>query len=248
MQPLVSIITPAYNADAYIEEMICSVLSQTYTNWELIIVDDASTDETKTIISKYLQCDTRIRYVRNNKNNGPAKSRNKGIDASFGEYIAFLDSDDSWLPKKLEKQIEFMHKENIQLSYTAYYTVDPKGAIIASFSVPHTVTYVDMLKTSSIGTLTTIYHAKRLGKIYFPLLHHEDYVLKLNILKHIPCAKGINEPLAKYRRHSQSLSQNKLKTALWQWHIYRKVEKLSFIKSFYYFIHYTYFGFFKYRT
>ena len=245
--PLVSIITPCYNASKFLTETLESVLVQTYENWEMIIVDDCSSDNSRSIIEDYAQKDNRIRLINNSNNMGAAKSRNKAIEVAQGDYIAFLDSDDVWLPNKLEKQLVLMQKDNIYLSYSAYYTVNNRGDTLSLFLVKEKVDYCDMLKTSTIGTLTTIYNAKRLGKFYFEALGHEDYIMKLQILKKIPYAKGINEPLAKYRIHTQSLSSNKLHTALWQWYIYRKVEKLSFIKSIYYFIHYTYYGVIKYK-
>lgn len=247
MHELVSIIMPCYNAEKYIAISVESVLAQSYSSWELIIVNDASTDNSQILIDKYVQQDTRIISLKNPRNIGAAHSRNLAIKKAQGIYIAFLDSDDRWLPTKLEKQIRLMKEKDIYLSYTAYYTIDEQGSILSLFNVQKQVNYYDMLKTSTIGTLTTIYNAKVLGKFYFQDIGHEDYVMKLQILKQIPYAKGINEPLAKYRIRSQSLSGNKLHTALWQWHIYRKIEKLSLIKSIYYFIHYTFHGIFKYR-
>jgi len=248
MNPLISIITPSYNAEDFIQETIESVLSQSYTHWEMIIVDDCSSDNTMLIIEKYIKKDSRIKHIRNEENLGVAQSRNNAIKKAKGQYIAFLDADDIWLPKKLEKQLSFMQEKNVLMSYTAYDTIDEQGTYIGSFSVKNKISYDDLLKTSSIGTLTMMYNAKILGKIYFEILGHEDYVLKLHILKKIDYAEGISKVLAKYRIHTKSLSHNKIKVALWQWHIYRKVEKLSLLKSFYYFIHYAYYGFFKYKS
>ena len=140
-----------------------------------------------------------------------------------------------------------MQSKHIFLSYTDYYTMDEKGKHLTTYRAPPQVNYTDMLKTSCIGTLTMIYNTQRIGKIYFKDLGHEDYVLKLDILKKIPYARSITEPLAKYRKHKKSLSNNKLAAIQWQWKIYREVEKLSLAKSIYYFIHYAYFGFFKYK-
>jgi len=245
--PLVSIITPSYNASEYIEETIESVLNQTYQNWELIIIDDYSDDNSRDIIEKYIEKNKRIKTIYNEKNMGAAQSRNRGIELSTGKYIAFLDSDDLWLPNKLKKQIKLMQEENILLSYTSYYTINEYSETINIFTATKKVTYLDMLKTSTIGTSTTIYNTDRLGKVYFENMGHEDYVMKLQILKQISFAQGLVEPLAKYRIHSQSLSSNKLHAALWQWYIYRKIEQLSLLKSVYYFLHYAYNGIFKYR-
>lgn len=245
--PLVSIITPSYNASKFIEETLESILKQTYSNWELIIIDDCSTDNSIEILQPYIEQDSRIKVLLNETNLGAASSRNRGLDIANGDYIAFLDSDDLWLPQKLSKQIAFMQQENVLLSYTSYYAMNETGRTIGLYTIKSKTTYHDLLKTSSIGTLTTIYSAKELGKFYFKQIGHEDYVMKLSILKRIPFAKGIQEPLAKYRILSNSLSSNKIKVATWQWYIYRNIEKLSLLKSIYYFMHYTYYGFTKYK-
>ena len=244
---LVSIITPSYNSEKYISQTIESVLNQTYKDWEMIIVDDCSSDNSRKIIEKYCQKDQRIKCITLKENVGASKARNKATEEANGDYIAFLDSDDLWLPDKLKKQMQLMEEENIVLSYASYYAINKDGRVIKTFRAKDKVSYSDMLKTSTMGTLTTVYNVKKLGKFYFENIGHEDYVMKLQILKQIPFAKGIDEPLAKYRIHSQSLSSNKLHTALWQWHIYREVEKLSLLKSMYYFIHYAYNGVFKYQ-
>ncbi len=141
-----------------------------------------------------------------------------------------------------------MHKENCLMSYGAYYTVGEKGDRIAYHPVQTEVSYSDLLKKPSmIGTLTMVYHAKKLGKFYFDKIGHEDYIVKLEILKKSGVAKGINKPLAKYRIHSNSISSNKVRAAKWVWDIYRKVEKLSLPKSIFYFLHYVYFSLTKYK-
>ena len=245
--PLVSIITPCYNADKYIEATIKSVLSQTYKNWEMVIVEDASSDNSFDVISQYVEKDNRIKLIQNSSNIGAASSRNKAIEYASGKYIAFLDSDDIWFSDKLEKQIMLMKNDNIIMSYSAYETIDKEEHTIGCFSVPSKVTYADMLKTSTIGTLTMVYDAEVIGKCYFKECGHEDYVVKLEILKKIPYAQGINETLAKYRILDTSLSSNKFRAAKWQWYIYREVEKLSLSRSIYYFIHYAYHGIIKYK-
>ena len=247
MQALVSIIMPCYNAQEYIEEAIRSVIQQHYQNWELIIINDSSSDNSQEIIEIYRAQESRIVSLHNSDNIGAARSRNRGLELARGDYIAFLDSDDIWLPMKLNKQVALMQKEHIALCYSAYEVIDTQGVKTSTFHVPSRLSYSDMLKTSIMGTLTTIYHAKTLGKYYFEELGHEDYVMKLQLLKRVPFAQGINEPLAKYRIHTKSLSRNKFHAAQWQWKIYREVEHLSLAKSIYYFLHYAYFGVFKYR-
>jgi len=227
---------------------IQSVQEQTYIKWEMIIVDDCSTDNSLNIIQQYASQDTRIKIIKNTCNLGAGGSRNKAIEVANGRYIAFLDSDDTWFPEKLEKQIALMEQKNMPMSYVAYYTIDNEDTLTALHPVEEQVSYVKLLKNPSmIGTLTMMYDVKELGKFYFEDVGHEDYIMKLNILKKIDFAVGINIPLAKYRIHNTSLSSNKVSAAKWVWHIYRHIEKLSFIKSLYYFSHYAYYSFTKYK-
>ena len=245
-EPLVSVIMPLYNCEQYVLDAINSVTEQTYINWELIVVDDQSSDNSYSIVKRIISTDKRLKLYRLKHNMGSSHARNHAIEIAKGKYIAFLDSDDVWLPDKLEKQITFMEQENVLLSYSSYYVIDAKGETIGIFHANTRVTYNEMLKTSTIGTLTTVYNAEKLGKFYFQDIGHEDYVMKLKIIQHAGYAKGLKEPLAKYRIAHNSLSRNKLKAAYWQWKIYREVEHLSFLKSVYYFIHYVYFGLKKY--
>ena len=248
MRNLVSIITPSYNSERFIAECIESVIAQSYQNWEMIIVDDGSTDGSLEIIQQYVNRDYRVIVIENRENLGASESRNIAIDSASGEYIAFLDSDDLWKSQKLEIQIELMESEGVALSYSNYDTIDENGYLIGEYIAPSKVTYQDMLRTSLIGTLTTIYSVKILGKIYFKDIGHEDYALKLAILKHIDYAVGAKESLAQYRVVKNSLSGNKLKSALWQWRIYRDEEKIPLFKAISYFISYTYNGFTKYSN
>jgi glycosyltransferase involved in cell wall biosynthesis len=243
----VSIITPTFNSEPYIAKTIESVLAQSYQNWEMIIIDDCSYDKSREIISSYCKQDRRIKLFQMPFNSGTAKARNLAIQKAQGEYIAFLDSDDLWLPEKLEKQILCMQEHNISLCYTSYKVIDEYDKIIGYFNATDTVTYKEMLKTSIIGTSTMIYNCRILGKRYFNTHGHEDYTFKLHILKDIPYAKNIDEYLTQYRISSTSLSANKLKAASWQWHIYRKIECLPLYKSIYFFLHYIYHGLTKYK-
>ena len=247
MNALVSIITASYNNALFIRETIESVLSQTYSCWEMIIIDDCSSDNSLDIIREYTQKDNRIKLIINQENIGVSKSRNRAIKEAKGTYIAFLDSDDLWLPKKLTKQINLMRQKNVLMSYSSYKTINENSEVTGYFLAKTKVSYKDLLKTSTIGTLTTIYNAKKLGKFYFDDRGHEDYVMKLSILKRIGVARGVREPLAHYRIVENSISRNKLQAASWQWKIYRESEKLHPIKSLYYFLHYTYNGFTKYK-
>jgi len=241
-EPFVSIIMPLYNCEEYIQESIESVRQQTYKNWELIIVDDASTDQSVDIVKQIMKEESRICFIGLNINRGAANARNIATEEAKGRFITFLDSDDLWLPNKLVKQIEVMEMENILFSYGSYILIDDNGNSRGIFKAKNKVSYEDMLKTSEIGTLTMIYNADELGKHYFLEVGHEDYVMKLQVLKKVEFAKGISEPLAKYRVSSNSLSSNKFKAARWQWKIYRDIENLSFLKSIYYFTIYAYNG------
>jgi len=245
---LVSIITPSYNSLRFISQTIESVLSQTYKNWEMIIVDDVSPDNSNEIIEEYIKKDSRIKLIKLEKNSGPAVARNRAIEEAKGRYIAFLDADDLWHPNKLEKQIAFMNENNLSFTYSSYELIDEEGNDLGSFKTKEKITYSEMLKTSSVGCLTAIYDTEKLGKVYMPLiLKRQDYGLWLKLLKDIDTTKGILEPLGTYRILKNSVSSNKINAAKYQWKIYREVEKLSLVKSTYYFIQYAYYGLKKYK-
>lgn len=236
IEPLVSIITPLYNSEKFIEETIKSVLSQTYNNWEMLIVDDCSTDNGVEIVEKYQVKDKRIKLIRLSKNGGGAVARNKGIEEAKGDYIAFLDSDDLWHYQKLEKQIKFMKKNNYTFTFTKYQQMNEKGEKLDRYiNVPKTLTYRQTLLKNPIGCLTVIYNSKELGKIYMPLIRkRQDYALWLKILKKGIIAHGLNENLSYYRLLENSISSNKISLIKYQWKLYRKIEKLSILESFFY--------------
>ncbi len=245
---LVSIITPLYNSEKFLPYTIESVINQTYKNWELLIVDDMSTDNSLQIAMQYAQCDSRIKVIQLKENSGPAIARNVAIEAAKGKYIAFLDSDDLWLPTKLENQLKFMNDKNISFSYTAYKKIDEDGTYRGIIWVPERITYNKLLDTNVIGCLTAIYDAEKLGKIYMPnIAKRQDYALWLKILKKEKQAFGINVPLAVYRVRKGSVSSNKFKAAFYQWKIYREIEQISVFKSMYHFVKYVYYGFMKYK-
>ncbi len=245
----VTIIMPSYNSEKFIIESVESVLVQTYSNWELIIVDDCSPDSSNHIIMKYVDSDHRIKLIKLEKNSGPAVARNTAIEAANGRYIAFLDSDDVWLPNKLEKQIKFMQDNDLAFTYSSYKLVGEDNEDLGLFITKDKISYFDMLKTCSVGCLTAIYDTEKIGKQYMPLiLKRQDYGLWLKILKLIGETRGILEPLATYRIRKNSVSSNKVKAAKYQWKIYREIEKLSFLKSLYYFVFYAYNGVTKYKN
>ncbi|EAZ79796.1 glycosyltransferase family 2 protein [Algoriphagus machipongonensis] len=240
---LVSIITPVHNSIEHVEEAIQSILKQTYTNWELILIDDKSSDSSLEVLHAYEEKDSRIHLLKNEKNKGAALTRNRGIEASKGRFIAFLDSDDLWEPTKLETQIAFMLEKGHAFTYTSYLTFRNDNEEVGVLEVPEKVNHNDLLKTCSIGCLTAMYDTEVLGKVYMPIISkRQDYALWLKILKEIPFAYGINTPLAKYRLRSDSISGNKLKAAGYQWKVYREFENLSIFQASYYFIHYSIFG------
>ena len=245
---LVSIITPSYKSEKFIFKTIDSVLSQTYKNWEMIIVDDVSPDNSNEIIEEYCKKDERIKLIKLEKNSGPAVARNRAIEEANGKYIAFLDADDLWKHGKLEKQIKFMQKNNLAFTYSSYDLIDEEGNNLGNFMTKDTISYEGMLKTCSVGCLTAIYDTEKLGKVYMPLIRkRQDYGLWLKILKEIGTTNGMPESLATYRILENSVSSNKFKAAQYQWKIYREVEELDIFRSMYYFVQYAYYGVMKYK-
>ncbi|KRJ22110.1 glycosyl transferase [Acinetobacter baumannii] len=237
---LVSIITPSYNSAKYIGKTIDSVISQTYKKWELIIIDDCSTDSSVEIIKDYENKDNRIKLIQLKENSGAAVARNTGIQLARGRFIAFLDSDDSWLPEKLEKQLKFMLINNYYFTYTSYFKINENNEILGTMYIPSKVNYSQLLKTCVIGCLTVIYDAEKIGKQEFPPIRkRQDFALWLKILKKVDYAYGLQENLANYTIRSDSISANKLNAAKYNWFLYRNIEKLSLFVSFYYFLHYV---------
>lgn len=228
----VSIVTPCYNCSKYIQATIDSVVAQTSSNWEMIIVDDCSSDSSFEIAKENSRKDPRIRALGLDTWSGPTIARNIAIEKAKGRYIAFLDSDDLWLPEKLEKQIEVMKNKDAVFSYTGYEKIDENGYRKGRrVSVPESGNYNDLLTGCFIGCLTAVYDAKQIGKVYFPQIKRgQDYGLWLKILRSGYIAFGLNEVLALYRERRESLSSSKLKKAYYQWRIYRDLEELSLIK------------------
>ena len=233
---LVSIITPAYNSAAYIAETIESVLAQTYTNWEMLIVNDYSKDNTAEIVQSYAKKDKRIKLINLQQNSGAAAARNTAIQNAKGRYIAFLDSDDLWKKEKLQKQIEFMQRNGYAFTYTSYeHFKGTKENIQNQVQIPKSLNYKQALKGNKIGCLTVMLDRKQIANIHFTTQKHEDYILWLNILKQGITAYGIQESLALYRTgNSKSISGNKLQSALWTWKVYRESQMLSVVRSMYY--------------
>jgi teichuronic acid biosynthesis glycosyltransferase TuaG len=229
---LVSIITPTYNSAFFIENTLVSILNQTHQNWELLITDDCSTDETWQLLQEYTKKDNRIKAFQIAKNSGAGIARNNSIKNASGRFIAFCDSDDQWKPDKLEKQIDFMFSKNCALTYTSYDTIDEEGNPIGIIHAQPFLTYKLMLRNNYIGCLTAIYDTEKVGKLYMPEIRkRQDWALWLSILKKSDKAYGLNKSLAIYRNHNNSISTNKFKLIKYNYAIYKEVEKFSTIKS-----------------
>lgn len=236
----VTIITPLYNCSQFLEATLCSVLSQTYQNWEVIMVDDCSSDNSVSVAKKFVEKDHRIKLIQLDKNSGAAAARNKAIEAAFGCFIAFLDSDDLWAPDKLEKQVQFMLDQDIAFSFSAYEKIDEEGVPFDVVSVPNKISYKQLLKTNVIGCLTAMYDVEKLGKVYMPVnTKREDFATWLAILKKVDYAYGMPDVLAQYRVYASQSSAKKTKMAKENWRLYRDIEQLGMLRSAYYFTHYA---------
>lgn len=239
--PLVSVITPTYNSEAYIQQTIESVKNQKYQNWEMIIVDDCSKDNTVEIVKNEAEKDERIRLIQLQKNSGAAVARNTAIRNAKGKYIAFLDSDDLWYPEKLEKQVTFMQEKDIAFSFTSYRIINEDGTETDKIiQVPKEIDYKGLLKNTIIGCLTVMLDVSKLGLVQMPNIRtRQDTALWLAILKKGYKAYGIQEPLAKYRKVKGSISSNKLKMAKQNWRMYRDIENLNVIYASWCFVNYA---------
>lgn len=263
--PRVSIIMPAFNAARTIVESIRSAQSQSFPDWELLVIDDGSRDHTVDLVRGVQETDSRVKLLRTGGRTGAAQARNTGIQAAKGRYIAFLDSDDVWLPNKLSVQLELFESTNCNFCYSAYRKMDDYGVVGASVvGVPDSLSYFDILKSNQIGCLTAIYDSLFFGRVSIPSLGrasdhglwqyflkgqviHEDYGLWLSLLKRPGAvARGVQEPLAHYRVGRNTRSSNKIAAATSQWLIYRKLERLGLFASVYYFSHYALRGLIKY--
>ncbi|RAK23643.1 glycosyltransferase involved in cell wall biosynthesis [Flavobacterium aquaticum] len=250
MNALVSIITPSYNSAKFIAETIQSVQNQTYQNWEMIIVDDGSSDETETVVLSIIENDSRIQFHKLSQNSGPAVARNTGIEKASGDYMTFIDADDIWFPTFIENNIKTIQETGIPFVFSSYKRANEQLEFVYSdFIVPNKVSYTDILKSNSISCLTAFLDIKKLGKKYMPLIRkRQDMGLWLNYLKVIPFAHGIQETQAIYRIRENSLSRKKSDLIKYQWQFYREVEKLNVFQSIYYMLHWMYRGFMKYRN
>ncbi|ENP0848336.1 glycosyltransferase family 2 protein [Vibrio parahaemolyticus] len=246
MNAAVSIVMPSYNSANTIIESIESILAQTYKNWELIIVDDCSSDNTWDILSEYSNLYENIHIYRNEKNEGAAVSRNIAINKSQGRFIAFLDSDDLWTEDKLCEQIDFMLTHGYSFTYTYYTRFNAKGET-TEVAAPNFTTYEKLLYSNVIGCLTAMYDTEAVGKVFMPLIRkRQDMGLWLNILKVTPKAYCLAKPLAYYRADS-GMTSNKIKVLSYQWKFYRNIVGLGLLKSSYLFVFYAINGIMKHK-
>lgn len=240
-KPLISVITPAYNAERFIAGTIESVQAQTYENWEMIIVDDQSSDQTAAIVLSYAREDARIQLHQLEENSGAAVARNTAMQQAKGPYIAFLDSDDQWFPDKLEKQLAFMQEKDIAFSFTKYVRMEEDGTLRDNESkAPASVGYHDLMKHCVIGCLTVMIDREKTGSMDMVNIRtRQDYAYWLALTKKGFRAHGLPKVLAKYRIVENSISRNKMKAAKRQWYVYRQIEKTNLPRSIYYFLHYA---------
>jgi teichuronic acid biosynthesis glycosyltransferase TuaG len=246
---LVSIITPLYNAGLFIAEAYKSVVNQTYTNWEWIIVDDRSTDNSFEIINKLAENESRIIISQNPVNSGSGVTRNKAIEIAKGSIIAFLDSDDTWHPEKLERHVSFMNKNNAAFSHTSYGYIDESGNKIKNtFHVSaKPVSYYDLLKRTEISCLTAMYNAEKIGKFY--MSEHkrkQDYALWLSILKSGVNSYGLDEELAYYRQRKGSATSAKYKLILKHFSFLKETQQMNYAQAAYYTSYWLINGFVRY--
>jgi teichuronic acid biosynthesis glycosyltransferase TuaG len=247
---LVSIITPMYNGERFVGQTIDSVLNQTYSNWEMIIIDDGSSDKGPLIVTEYTSKNSRIKLI-SQKNAGSAAARNNGIRQANGQYISLLDADDTWDPIFLESQLRFLKQKNASLVYSSHRRIDEESKeILSPFIVPMQVTYKDMLKTSSISCLTGIYDIEKFGKVYLReelKSYRDDYIYWLEILKKAGIAYGNTDVIANYRVMKTSTTGKKRKVVIPHFMVLYKYEKVGLFMSIYYTMSWAVIGYFKYR-
>lgn len=239
-QELVSIIVPVYNVEKYIIETIECVRNQTYPRWELLLVEDCSSDESAQVIEAYRDRvrDERIRLIRQPFNMGAAKARNRGVQEAKGRYIAYLDADDLWVPEKLEKEMGFMQEKDAAFAFTGYEFADEKGKGLGRVvRVPAILTYKEALKNTTIFTTTVMFDTAKIEKamLEMPVIKSEDTALWWKILRNGYVAYGLDENLVKYRRTGKTLSSNKLEAMRRIWNLYRRAEGMSVVSSAYHF-------------
>lgn len=246
--PLVSIVTPAYNAGPFLDACIGSVLAQTFPGWEMWVVDDCSKDDTCAVVERHAARDPRVHLIRQPKNGGPALARDAAVQASRGRYVAFLDADDWWLPNKLERQLEHMARTGAPVVFSSFRRVDRAGENPgALIPVPRLLSYDDLLKNTAMATSTVLVDRQATGPFRMTNTYYDDYALWLDLLRRGFTAHGLPDDLMRYRVVGKSVSRNKARSALWVWRTYREVEGLSLFRAAWCFLHYAAHAFLKYR-
>lgn len=246
LMPQISIITPCYNSGKFLPETISSVLNQNFRDWEWIITDDQSQDDSVDIINNI--GDPRIILIQSLKNGGAGHARNLSLEKASGRYITFLDADDFWEPAFLEEMVNFMISEKAELAYSNYARCNEElQPQLADFVADKVVTFNNLLKTCRLSLLSSMYDSQRVGKEFFPVgSKREDHVMWLNLLKKIPYGKPLPKTLAKYRMHATSVSRKKSNIVKDQYLVYKDFMKFSTLKSLYYTANWAFNGFMKY--
>lgn len=247
-EDLVSIVTPAFKAAKYIGHTIASVQAQSYGNWEMLIVDDCSPDDTAAVVTTFSAADPRVRLIRQKHNGGPAAARNAAIREAKGRWLAFLDSDDLWLPAKLNHQVDFQRRHGVKLTFTEFRRISADGSRIGHLvRVPDRLDYQTLLGNTAIATSTVIVDRALAGDIEMKKIYYDDFGCWLDVLRAGGFARGIHEDLMRYRVVGGSVSRNKRRSAMEVWKIYREVERLGRLASAYHFSKYALRGALKYR-
>lgn len=236
MNELVSIIVPVYNAEKFIRETMDSVMAQTYSDWELLLVEDCSSDGSADTIEKYIaeKAESRIRLIRQPSNQGAARARNRGVLEASGRYVAYLDADDLWAPEKLEHELSFMEEKGAAFAFTGYEFADEHGVGLGKVvRVPETLEYRQALSNTTIFTTTVMFDTCKISKelLEMPVIKSEDTALWWKVLRAGYTAYGLDENLAKYRRAGRTLSSNKLEALRRIWNLYRRAEGMSVADS-----------------
>ena len=236
LDELISVIVPVYNVEKFIREAMDSVLAQTYPHWELLLVEDGSSDASASVIADYIEekKESRIRLIRQPFNQGAARARNRGVKEALGRYIAYLDADDIWMPEKLERELSFMKEKDAAFVFTGYEFADENGAGTGKVvRVPETLSFRQALGNTTIFTTTVMFDTDKISKelLEMPEIKSEDTALWWNVLRQGYTAYGLDENLAKYRRAGRSLSSNKLEALQRIWNLYRNVAGLGVIES-----------------
>lgn len=234
--PVVSVITPVYNAENFLKETIDSVLNQSYDDFEFLLIDDCSTDKSADIVKNYAEKDSRVKYIKLQENSGAAVARNTGLENAQGRYIAFIDSDDVWYPQKLEKQLTFMQEKKEAFTYTKYEHITEDGQVQSAPKFPEKLNYSGLLKNTAIACSTVVIDRQIIGDFSMPLVRKgQDTATWLKILRDHDYAYLVDEVLNQYRGREGSLSSDKVSALKRTWNTYRNIEKLPLHKAVYYF-------------